>query len=90
MPVLYEPDAPEDSFELTPDCNQQLVLSSSRFSATPHEGQWQVCSKVPPSVLRAGPTASITTARPTRCAPRRRDLRRRPQMPCGTAVVKYQ
>jgi hypothetical protein len=25
MPVLYEPDAPEDSFELTPDCNQLLV-----------------------------------------------------------------
>jgi hypothetical protein len=22
MPVLYEPDAPEDSFELTPDCNE--------------------------------------------------------------------
>ena len=30
---------------------------------------------------RAGPTASITTARARNCAPRRRDLRRHPKYP---------
>ncbi len=34
MPVLYEPDAPEDSFELTPDCNQLLVSGRSRIRIT--------------------------------------------------------
>jgi hypothetical protein len=34
MPVLYEPDAPEDSFELTPDCNQLLVSGRYRIRIT--------------------------------------------------------
>ena len=69
MPVLYEPDAPEDSFELTPDCNQLLVSGRLQRPEGPVSGWIRLW--VQPTV-DSRPASALVSRR----CPRRRPCRR--------------
>src|SRR5258705_4470924 len=67
MPVLYEPDAPEDSFEVTPDCNQLLHVMHMTATVEEQPGMLgKVLAILPKGMACAGQPFKINLQLETR------------------------